>query len=135
VKLYVALLRQVPEDLLPAAFAKPEPSVPEEGVSVRRIIWFTLSRPELLTGGQSQELARVFSLSEHAAEALQLSQAFVKLLREKHADALDAWLERAQASSVRELRQAGEKRIERDRVAVEAALSRARSATGKPKDR
>jgi transposase len=54
------------------------------------------------------------------------AQAFVKLLREKHAEALATWLEHVQASSVRELRQFAHG-IERDRAAVEGALSREES--------
>jgi transposase len=60
-----------------------------------------------LTTEQTQELAQVCSLSAEVATALMQAQAFIKLLREKQVDALAAWLESAQASSVRELRQAG----------------------------
>ena len=126
VKPYVALLRQIPEDLLPPAFAKPEQSTPEEAFSVRRIIWLTLSRPEELAAEQRQVLAQVCSLSASVATALRQAQTFVKLLRQKQVDALDGWLESAKASSIRELRQFAQG-IERDHAAVEAALSRSES--------
>lgn len=48
------------------------------------------------------------------------------MLREKRVEALPAWLESAQTSSIRELRQFAQG-IERDRAAVEAALSRPES--------
>jgi transposase len=126
VKPYVALLRQIPEDLLLSAFTKPEKATSEEAFSVRRIIWLTLSRPKELTSEQTQERAQACSLSAEVATALTQAQAFVKLLREKDVVALSAWLESAQASSVRELRQFAQG-IQRDRAAVEAALSRAES--------
>jgi transposase len=53
-------------------------------------------------------------------------QAFVKMMREKRVEALPSWLESAQTSSVRELRQFAQG-IERDRAAVEAPLSRPES--------
>jgi transposase len=105
VKPYVTLLRQIPEDLLPPAFAKPEQSTPEEAFSVRRIIWLTLSRPEELAAEQRQVLGQVCSLSASVATTLRQAQTFVKLLRQKQVDALDGWLESAKASSIRELRQ------------------------------
>jgi transposase len=48
------------------------------------------------------------------------------MLREKQVEALPSWLQSAQASPVRELRQFAQG-IERDRTAVEAALSRPES--------
>jgi transposase len=90
------------------------------------MIWLSLSRPENLTREQTQELAQVCPLSTQVATALQLSQAFVKMLREKQVEALPAWLESAQTSSVRELRQFAQG-LQRDRAAVEAALSRSES--------
>jgi hypothetical protein len=97
----------VPEDLLPPTFSHQEKLAPEEAFSARHIIWLALSRPEKLTREQTQELARVCSLSTQVSTALTLAQAFVRLLREKHVDELAAWLESAQDSSERELRQAG----------------------------
>jgi transposase len=57
---------------------------------------------------------------------LTLAQAFVKMMREKRVEALPAWMEDAKASQVRELSQFAQG-IERDRAAVEAALSRPES--------
>lgn len=126
VKPYVALLRQVPEELLPPLFLRREKSATEDGLSVRRIIWLVLSRPEKLTTEQTQELAQIRVLSTHLATAFTLAQAFVKLLRDKQVEALPAWLESVQTSSVRELRQFAQG-IERDRAAVEAGISRPES--------
>ena len=85
-----------------------------------------LSHPENLTDEQNQKLAQVCALSEPVATAFILSQDFVKMLRDKRVEGLPSWLQRAQASTVRELRQFAQG-IERDRAAVEAALSRSES--------
>lgn len=126
VKPYIALLRQVPDDLLPPAFSRQPKSEKEEAFSVRRILWLTLSRPEQRTEEQAQEVAQVAAFSTPVATALTLAQEFVKVLREKNVEALPAWLTKAQKSSVPELRQLANG-IERDRAAVEAALSRPES--------
>jgi len=90
--------------------------------SYRRILWLTLSRPERLSAEQTQELAQVCALSAQISTGVTLAQAFVTMLREKRVEDLPAWLERAQASSLRELHQFAQG-IERDRAAVEAAFS------------
>jgi len=77
-----------------------------------------------LTREQNQELAEVLSLSTHLAATLTQPQAFIKMLREERVDALAAWLESAQASGVARTVPICERRIERDRAAVTAALSR-----------
>lgn len=71
-------------------------------------------------------MGQVFSLSAIVATVLTQARAFVQLLRDKQVDVLAVWLESAQASSVRELRQFAQG-LERDRSAVEAALSRTES--------
>jgi hypothetical protein len=82
-----------------------EKLAPEAAFSVRHMIWLTLARPEKPTREHTQELAQVCVHSAPVATALTLAQRFVTMLREKHVEALPAWLERAQASSVREPRQ------------------------------
>lgn len=126
IKPYVAFLRQVPEDLLPATFTRSKKSGPVGAFSVHRLIWLALSRPETLTQKQKRELAQAFALSTQVATALTLAQAFVKMLRDQQVEALPGRLESAQASPIRELRQFAQG-IERDRAAVEAALSRPES--------
>jgi transposase len=83
-------------------------------------------RPEKRTAEQAQELACVSVLSPQVSAALTLAQTFAALLREKHVEALPAWLERAHSSPVKEVRQFAQG-IERDRNAVEAGLSRPES--------
>jgi transposase len=105
VKPYVALLRQVPDDLLPPVFSATATHDPEQAFSVRRLIWLALSRPEKQSPEHTEELSRVCILHPEVASALTLAQAFVKMLRERDVDALPTWLAEAQASSIREFRQ------------------------------
>lgn len=105
VKPYIALLRQVPEDLLPPAFARKAKPAPQVTFSVRRLIWLALSRPEKRTAEQNQEVAHACSLSAQVTATLTLAQGFVSMLREKRVKDLAAWLQSAQASPQQELRQ------------------------------
>ena len=126
VKPYVALLRQVPDDLLPPVFSRKATHAPEKAFSVCRVIWLALSRPEKLTKKQTQEVTCASSLHPEVATALTLAQAFAKMLRERDVEAFPAWLAKVQASSIRELHQFAQG-LERDRAAVEAAFSRPES--------
>jgi transposase len=105
VKPYVALLRQVPDDLLPPVFSSRTTPAKEQAFSVRRVIWLALAHPESLDKEQTQELSRVYLLHPEVASALNLTQDFVKILRKRDVDALSTWLAEAQAGSIRELRQ------------------------------
>jgi transposase len=126
VKPYVALLRQVPDDLLPPVFSRRATTAKEQSFSARRVIWLALARPENLDKEQAQELSRAYLLHPEVATALNLTQDFIKVLRKRDLTAFSTWLAEAQASSIRELRQFAQG-IERDRAAVEAAFIRAES--------
>ena len=93
---------------------------------MRRLIWLVLSRPEQLTPEQAQEVARVSTLHPDVTLAFKLAQTFAKMLRDKSVEALPLWLTSAQVSSLPEFSQLAQG-IERDRAAVEAALSRPES--------
>lgn len=126
---YLALLRQAPHELLPPGSSKkkqPASKQEENTFSVRRLIWLVLSRPEQLTLEQAQEVARVSTLHPDVTFAFKLAQTFAKMLRDKSVEALPLWLTSAQASSLPEFSQLAQG-IERDRAAVEAALSRPES--------
>jgi hypothetical protein len=89
-------------------FTRSKKSGPAGAFSVYRLIWLALSREDALTQKQTRELAQAFALSTQVATALTLAQAFVKLLRDQQVEALPGWLESAQASPIRELRQFAE---------------------------
>ena len=113
----------VPDDLLPPVFSRKKTTSSENGLSVRRIVWLALTRPERLTREQAQEVIRASFLHPEVAIALTLAQAFVKMVRERNVEALPAWLAEVQASSIREFHQFA-RGLERDRAAIETALSR-----------
>ena len=73
VKPYVALLRQVPDDLLPPVFSRRATTAKEQSFSARRVIWLALARPENLDKEQAQELSRVCFLHPEVATALTLA--------------------------------------------------------------
>jgi transposase len=85
-----------------------------------------LSRPEQLTREQAQEVARASTLHSDVTLAFQLARTFAKMLREKAREDLPAWLTSAQASSIPSIVQLAQG-IQRDRAAIEAALSRPES--------
>jgi hypothetical protein len=87
----------------------------------------TRSSGEPKLGTDTGALTRLRGSHPEVANALNLTHDFVNILRKRDVDALSTWLAEAQTSSIREFQQAGEKRIERDRAAVEAALSREES--------
>jgi hypothetical protein len=133
VKPSVALLRQVPEDLLPPRLTRLEKAKEEEVLSVRRIIWLALMRPEKRTAEQAQELARVSVLSPQVSAALTLAHTCAALLREKHVEALPAWLESAHISPVKEVRQFA-KSASSGTVMPLVRVSLILRAMGQPKD-
>jgi transposase len=112
--------------LLPPVFSRKKTTSSENGLSVRRIVWLALTRPERLTREQAQEVIRASFLHPEVAIALTLAQAFVKMVRERNVEALPAWLAEVQASSIREFHQFA-RGLERDRAAIETALSRPES--------
>ena len=79
-----------------------------------------------LTPEQHQEVVRASTLHPDVALAFQLAQTFAKMLCERTVEALSGWLTAAQASSIPSIVQLAQG-IERDRAAVEAALSRPES--------
>jgi transposase len=129
VRPYLALLRQAPYELLPTISSKkksPASKQEENAFSVRRLIWLVLSRPKQLTPEQALEVVHASTLHPDIALAFKLAQTFAKMLREKAVEDLPVWLTSAQTSSIPEFAQLAQG-IERDRAAVEAALTRPES--------
>lgn len=67
-------------------------------------------------------LARLCQLSPEIQIAYPLAQEFRRIVRERHSDALEGWVSRAEASGVAEL-QSFATGIRRDQAAVTAALT------------
>jgi|SRR5579862_1409342 len=105
IKPSVAMLRQVPADLLPEGFSQPIPApVPEETFSVRPLLGVVLMRPEERTEQQRLDLARLSAFSAQVAMGLALAQDFTAMLRDRQVQAFANWLEKAEQCPVRELR-------------------------------
>ena len=78
--------------------------------------------PEKLTATQRHQLEHICQASSDLHAVYRLSQEFVTLLKDRQAEALDSWLERAKACQVSELT-IFVNGIRRDYAAVRAACS------------
>ena len=88
----------------------------------RSLAWFVLCRSEKLDETEQQLLVQLRELHPELDEAVMLSQEFARLVRERGASELDAWLERATTSSLASFRGFA-MGVRRDYSAVAAALS------------
>ena len=82
--------------------------------------------PEKLTTKQRQQIEHMCQASSDLLTVYLLSQEFVTLLKERQAEVLHGWLNRAKASQVAELKSFANG-ILRDDAAVNAAFSRPES--------
>ncbi|MDQ3398890.1 MAG: ISL3 family transposase [Deinococcota bacterium] len=80
-----------------------------------------LRRPEKCTEADHALLAQLCTSTDEVREAVELSQAFAMMLRERHADRLDEWLDRATRSSAAALSRLA-RGLQREAEAVRAAL-------------
>lgn len=90
--------------------------------SARQVSWLLVRPPNELEPDDGAIVERLCRLSPDLDRAYPLAQEFMRIVRERHIDALESWLCRADASGLAELRSfaAG---IRRDQAAVSAALS------------
>lgn len=90
--------------------------------SARQAAWLLIQPPDDLEPDDRQLLNRLIAASEALQIAYPLVQEFRRIVRERHPDALDSWIQRATASGIAALRSfaAG---LQRDYAAVRAALS------------
>ena len=90
--------------------------------SPRQIRWLLAKKREALGEEERAELARLLKGSEEGCLLYRLLQAFLQMIRERHAEHLDAWIKEARSSRIKELLSfvAG---IERDYEAVKAGLT------------
>ena len=88
----------------------------------RSLAWLVLRRSEKLDEIEQQLVVQLRELHPELDEAVMLSQEFARLVRERGANELDAWLERATASSLASFRGFA-MGVRRDYAAVAAGLS------------
>lgn len=106
----------------PAQPAKAAPPTPQRRLSARKAAWLLICRPEAVTEDDQCMIDRLCTHTPVVSTAHQLAQAFITMVRERHAPDLDDWLARATTSGIPEL-QTFAAGIERDKPAVVAALS------------
>src|SRR5262245_14043136 len=101
---YACRLRQAQG--LPRGYRRPrqplsavaEPSC--QPLTPRRATWLVLRREAKRTPAETQQLTQLHSQSAEVAEAIDLAQDFVTLVRQRQPAQLDPWLPRATASAV-----------------------------------
>jgi transposase len=106
---YAQRLRQAqgltPRQRVPAASRLPVVAEPQQGqLTPRGTAWLVLRRPASRTPEEEQQLAQLAAQQAELAEAVTLARDFTDLLRTRHPERLDSWLERARTSAVSALR-------------------------------
>jgi len=69
----------------------------------RRATWLVLRREAKRTEAETQQLTQLHAQSAEVAEAIDLTQDFAQLVRQRQPDALDPWLQRASTSTLEAL--------------------------------
>ena len=88
----------------------------------RGATWLVLRREAKLDDAQRPQLARLRDHAGEVAEAIPLAQDFANLVRQRHPDQLDTWLERAIASCLQPLQRFA-KGLREDDAAVKAGVT------------
>jgi transposase len=78
-----------------------EPACPS--LTPRRATWLVLRRAEQRTADETQQLAQLRAQQAEVAEAIDLAQDFVQLVRQRQSAQLDPWLTRAITSTLEAL--------------------------------
>jgi transposase len=102
----------------PARGGAPPPAPPP---SPRQVRWWLLREPDQCPAERRAYLARLLRDCPTLQLAAELAREFGRLLRQRDAAALDAWLDRAASSGITEFRN-GAKSLRQDYAAVTAAL-------------
>lgn len=90
--------------------------------AARQLVWYVLRDPQTMAEPEQEVLPKLKVACLELAQAYELVQEFIKMVKNRTPDALDPWLSSVAASKLRDLENfaAG---IERDKAAVVAALS------------
>jgi transposase len=120
---FLAPLRRgeaVREQPAPAPLAASAPT--PQWYTARQAAFLFLRRPLQVTESEQEDLAHMQAQNSGLATIYALTQDFVSMLRERNAEELDAWLDRAAASECPELQRFANG-IRRDYAAVRAGLT------------
>ncbi len=108
VEAYACRLRQAQG--LPPGHRRPRQSLPPvaepvcQPLTPRRATWLVLRREAKRTTAEVQQLTQLHAQSAEVAEAIDLAQDFVTLVRQRQPTELDPWLTRATTSTIEALR-------------------------------
>ena len=105
--------RRSPGPLPEVAEPKPKP------LTARGAAWLVVRCEDKRVEGENEQLAQLQKRNEELAEAIELTQAFTQLVRQRQGEGLKLWLERAAASCLRPFQRFAKSVLE-DYVAVKA---------------
>jgi len=91
-------------------------------VSARQAAWLLVRRPDDLEDDDRAFVERLCQSCPAVQTAYPLAQEFLRIVRERHVDAVESWLTRASASGIPEL-QSFVVGLRRDQAAIAAALT------------
>ncbi len=98
------------------------PRSPFEDVTPGQVIGWIVARPETLTSEAQKQLDRLCQMDGTLAQARELTQRWLDLIRHHSGEGLDAWLKDVRTSSVREFLPFA-RSVERDKTAILAGLT------------
>jgi transposase len=95
---------------------------PCQPLTPRRATWLVLRREAKCTEAEVQQLTQLQAQSAEVAEAIDLTQDFAQLVRQRQPDALDPWLQRATTSALEAMQRFATGLLE-DYAAVKAGVT------------
>ena len=118
----LAKLREHPRKWGVPALPGPVFRSPFEDVTPGQVIGWMLTRPGQLRPDAQAQLDRLCQMDEVLAQARELTQGFLGLIRHHNGEGLDTWLKAVRASTIREFLIFA-RSIERDKTAILAGLT------------
>ena len=123
--LYLSRMRKdhglPPKKRAPGRVATTRDSAPRPATP-RGLAWLFLKRAKTLTTSDQEQMLRVRAAHPNLDRGVQLAQDFIKIVRERGHEALDAWLEQAERSNLVPLRNFAAS-LRRDYAAVKAGVT------------
>lgn len=98
------------------------PEGPLQHLHAREAVWLFVREPATLDEAEQATLKLIRQASPTADQGYQVAQEFLRMLRQRKGERLDAWLEQVRASQIPELQRFGQS-LERDKAAVLAGLT------------